>query len=1024
MKILYIILFIISPLTAFCQTVTGNVQDQEGKPLAGITVSVKDTKIATATNEKGQFRLVVEDPAAVIRFTSENMETHEIRLAGQKALTVVLKQKTNSLDEVHIIAYGTSTQRNTVGSITKVSGADISAQPVTNPLAGLEGRVPGMVVSSTSGIPGASFTLQIRGQNAVNPSLSGNIVAPLSQPLFIIDGVPYAPQNGNINQFPSLASPGSNNVYNNKYGGISPFDGINPSDIESVEVLRDADATAIYGSRGGNGVIIITTKKGQAGKTQFNLNIVDGESVVGHTMPMMNTSQYLAMRKQAFANDGLTPNNIQYDQAYAPDLTLFDTTRNTDWKKYFFGNTAHNLNVNSSLSGGTANTQFRLGAGFNRDTYIFPGDYADSRASFSANVHHISDNKRLTVDFTATYSYEKNNSSGNPNLLLAYTLEPDYPSLLDSKGNLVWNYNGVPLDGAPGGWNALSYLKELYTIQNTSLNSNLLIGYKIIDGLTFRTSLGYSTYNSQEYYGDPVAAQNPEYSPVASTRFGNNNFMTWILEPQLEYKRTFKKASFNLLIGGTIQKNTNYQTETDGSGYVNDVLIQSISGSPVQYATDSYSEYKYIAAFGRFNFKWDGKYIVDITGNRDGSSRFGPNKQFGNFGSVGGAWLFNEENFFKNKFSFITYGKLRVSYGITGSDQIANYQFLSRWNPTTYNYGGNIGYTPQNLYNPDFSWATTRKLEFGLELGFVQDRILLNSTWYRNRSGNQLVTYNLPAQTGFSSVLENENAVVQNTGFEFTLQSTILKTKALTWTSAFNITFPKNKLLSFPGLAESSYSTTYRIGQPISIVNVYRYAGVNPGTGYFQFYNASGQITEDPVQRGGGSLNDQNYAVNLDPKFYGGWQNSFSYKQFQLNIFLEYRKQTGVNYLQSVYSYLPGNEFNQPVALLNAWSKPGQVTNFEMLSSQYSQAANEANYFLQSSGIYSDASYLRLKTLSFSYSLPQPVVKKLNLQNIRFYVSAQNLFTITNYKGNDPETQNFYGVPPLKTIVCGLQLTF
>lgn len=1011
------------PLFGLCQTITGVVKNLNNELLPGVTVTVKGTTTATATNEKGQFTLNTESPNAILRFSAANMETQEMALAGKTDVVIVLKPKTNSLDEVQVIAYGTNTQRNTVGSISKVSGDDISGEPVTNPLAGLEGRIPGLEITASSGVPGASFNVQIRGQNTVNPNLAAYTIAPLDQPLFIIDGVPYAPQNGNINQFPSLAAPGSGNLYNNHYGGISPFNSINPADIESVEVLRDADATAIYGSRGGNGVIIITTKKGKAGKTEFNLTLNDGESMTGNTIPMMNTAQYLSMRRQAFANDGLTPNNILYDPAYAPDLTVFDTTRYTNWKKYFFGNTAHDLNLNSSLSGGTANTQFRLGAGFNRDTYIFPGDLADGRGSFSATIHHTSDNKRLTVDFSAIYSYEKNNSAGEPTVLTAYTLEPDYPALVDGKGNLVWNYNGVPLDGSYAGSNPLAYLKELYSIQNTSLNSNLLIGYKIIDGLTFRTSLGYSAYNSQEYYGDPLSAQDPEYGPQANTRFGNNNFMTWIIEPQLEYRKNRKKIAYDFLMGGTLEKQTNAQSEVDGYGYINDDLIQSVSGAPVQSATDVYSEYKYIALFGRFNFKWLGKYIFDLTGNRDGSSRFGPGRQFGNFGSAGAAWLFNEEAFVKDNLQFISYGKLRGSFGITGNDNVGNYQYLSRWAPTTYSYDGSIGYVPQNLYNPDFSWASTKKLEFGLELGFLKDRILFSSTWYRSRTGDQLITYNLPSQTGFSSILENENALVQNTGIELSLQLALVKNRQLSWNSSFNITFPENKLISFPGLAGSSYSTTYETGEPLSEVYGFKYAGVNPSNGYFQFYNAAGQLTENPVQRGSGKFNDFAPIGNLNPKFYGGWQNSLKYRQFQLDMFVEYKKQLGMNYLGQIYNYLPGNEFNQPVALLNAWKTPGQITGYEILSTQYGQAATDARDFTESSGAYSDASYIRFKTISFSCSLPAPIAQKMGLSALRLYVSGQNLFTITGYKGNDPETQNFYGIPTLKTIACGIQIT-
>jgi hypothetical protein len=413
-----------------------------------------------------------------------------------------------------------------------------------------------------------------------------------------------------------------------------------------------------------------------------------------------------------------------------------------------------------------------------------------------------------------------------------------------------------------------------------------------------------------------------------------------------------------------------------------------------------------------------------VTGNRDGSSRFGPNRQYGNFGSVGGAWLFNEEKIIKDNLPFLSYGKLRGSYGTIGNDQASNYQFLPRWAPSTNAYGGVTGYVPQNLYNPDFSWASTKKLEFGLELGFFKDRLLFSSTWYRSRTGNQLISYSLPAQTGFSFVFENENALLQNTGFEFVLSATVFRKDKFSWNSSFNMTIPQNKLLSFANLANSSYSTTYQIGKPITEVYGFRYAGVNPADGYFQFKGANGQLTESPVTAQSGSFNDFSPIWRGYPDFYGGWQNNFKYGQFQLDIFLLYAKQTGQNYLGQIYSLTPGLQYNHPVTLLNAWKTAGQVTSYQVLSAQQGQTITSAQDFIQSSGAYSDASYIRVKTIAFSYALPTGLLKKLSVQNLRIYVSAQNLFTISDYKGNDPETQNFYGVPPLKTISCGIQTTF
>lgn len=1009
------------PFIVFGQTITGTVEDTQKKPLAGVTIMEKGTQHATTSNDKGEFRIKLNTSDPSLIFKATNTETLEIKVNGQKNLLVILYPKLTSLDEVQIIAYGTNTQRNSVGSISKISSSDIQQQPVTNPLAALQGRVSGLSITSSSGVPGASFTVQIRGQNTLNPTAFG--LTPKDQPLFIIDGVPFAAQNDNVNQFRSVISPGTGSYYGNAYGGVSPFNSINPADIESIEVLKDADATAIYGSRGGNGVILITTKKGKVGKTSFDLSLDNGISIVPHAMPMMNTEEYLKMRREAYVNDGLTPNNILYDAAYAPDLTVFDNSKFTDWRKYFIGNTAHHLNSNAAFSGGNEATQFRISGGFNRDTYVFPGDYGDKRANLSTNIHHISTDKRFTLDFTANYAYDRNNASGSQNLLTAMTLEPNYPNPVDGLGNLIWNYKGVPLDGSYAAYNPFTSFKAEYTINNTSLNANLLASYELLKGLFFRVNTGYGTFDSEEYSSNPLASQNPAYSPVATANFGTNNAKTSIIEPQIEYKSNFSKALYSFLLGGSYQEKNNKTTQVEGSGYINDDLIHSISGSATQTASDASTLYKYVALFGRFNFRWDSKYILDLNGRRDGSSRFGSGKQFGNFGSVGAGWLFSEESFVKNHFKQLSYGKLRASYGITGSDAIGDYNFISRYAPTYYNYNGTLGYLPQNLANDQLGWATTKKLEFGLELGFLQDRFLISASWYRNRSGNQLISYLLPTQTGFANVLENTAALVQNKGWEFNAQAKIIHEKNFSWNLNANGTIPNNKLLAFPGLSNSPYATIYQIGKSTSEIFGFRSAGVNAQTGVFQFYDAAGKITNSPQQPTGNSLGDFYDLGNLNPKFYGGIGNTFTYKNFQLAVFLEYKNQLGINYLAQLYG-TPGVEANQPAALINShWSGPGdQNASFQKFSSQYGDAAIALSNYKLSDGIYSDASYLRMKTLAFSYSLPTDFLKRLNISALRLYINAQNLFTLTGYKGNDPESQNFYGVPTLRTITGGFQI--
>lgn len=1023
MKNIFLLSFLFFPFVSIGQTVRGYVFDNRNEPITGITITLKETESNTTTDKQGRFAIAVPPEGGILVFSGIGYSTVEVQAEFDTELKVNMSGERNNLDEVQVIGYGTTTRRYNVGSVTTIKAEDIAKQPVSNPLAALQGRVPGLVISATSGLPGASFNVQVRGQNTLSSSVQGlGVATPLDNPLYIIDGVPFAPQNGNINQLRSIQSPGGATVFNNQYGGSSPFNSINPADIESIEVLRDADATAIYGSRGGNGVILITTKRGANGKTEFTADVSSGVSVIGKTIPMMDTREYLAMRREALANDGLEPNLTLWDPAYAPDLLAFDDAKHTDWKDYFMGNTARNTIANASISGGNQYTNFRLSAGFNRNTYIFPGDFSESRTNLAVNLQHRSVDSRFGIDFSANYSYTINNSSGSPDLLMAYRLEPNFPDLLDDHDNLVWSYNGIDLGMGING-NPIAYLRNLYSTENTLLNSSLQLSYKVSKALQLRASLGYNTVMGEEYFGNPLSAQNPHRGLEAEATFGNNNFGTWIAEPQLEYRKPVGQGTISILIGGTIQYSTNDKTQITGIGYANDDLLGSINGASDRYVSDGFSEYRYAAVFGRANYRLKDKYILNLTARRDGSSRFGPGRQFGNFGSIGAGWLFSEEKFISDNLHFLSYGKLRASYGITGSDAIGDYQYIPRWAPTTYPYNGVVGYSPQNHFNPTLSWASTRKWEAGLELGVYQDRILLTSTYFRNRSGDQLVSYYLPTQTGFGSVVDNWDALVQNTGFEFVLQTNNLQKQHFGWTSSFNLSVPRNELIAFPDLETSPYATRYVVGRSLGTIYGFDFAGVNPETGLFQFRNAQGELTSSPVSPSGTSFNDFIPIGNRDPKFYGGLQNTLRYKGIQLDLFLEFRKQLGTNFLQQAYTFTPGHQYNVPAALLDRWQKEGDMNDLQRFTASYGDAYRTGQHFVMSSGVYSDASYIRLRNLNLSYTFGSATAARLGLSRFRIHAAAQNLFTFSGYQGNDPETQSLYGVPVLKTFVLGINLT-
>ena len=999
--------------------VRGRVFDEQGSPIPGATVTVKGTTHSINTDGAGYFTIKGIDDKSILVITVIGYQPKEMAVQSYMG-NIKMSLSASKLDDVQVIAYGTATERTEVGSIAKVSSEEIMSQPVLNPLEALEGRVAGLLVTTSSGTPGSALKIQIRGQNTIGSVPSSTIVP--DNPLFIIDGIPFAPQNTSINRVQGVndangvGSPGS---------GISPFNSIDPADIESIEVLKDADATSIYGARGANGVILITTKSGKAGKTKLTGNLYTGVNSLTRTMPLLNTDQYLKMREEAFANDGIKP-TANPGNSFAPDLKVFDTTRNINYLKQLYGTNASTQNADLALSGGDAHNTFYFSLGYDRQTYLFPGDFVDDRLNGNFRIHHTSSDNKFIADVSAGYSYDRNDVPGTPTILSAYTLAPDFPALTNPDGSLKWDYKGINYSSyfPFGSTNPMAYLKRSDIVGQYSFLSSLLLSYEILPGLKIKTVLGYNTLTANEFSTYPASAQNPASSPLSVANKSINNFYTYDAEPQISYDKQLGKEKFSLLAGGTLEKIDNNYVGIAGSGFSNDLLLGSISSAKTITSTDGNTPYKYSAGFGRINYTHDDEYIVDLTGRYDGSSRFAPGKQWGRFGSAAGGWIFTKEKSVKDVLPFMSFGKIKASYGTTGNDNVGNSLYTSNWSAlaTSYLYNGSVGYLPKNLENPDFSWSTTRKIDAGLDLGFLSDRILLSADWFRDRSSNQLVQYQLPSQTGFSIVTQNFQADVQNKGWEFLLSGTVLKQSAFTWKTSFNVTIPQNKLIAFPGLASSSYANYLVIGQSVNTIFGYKYVDVNPTTGVYEFMTKAGTVSSTPSAAKG----DNKFIIgNTDPKLYGGWRNTFGYKGFQLDLFFEFRKQKGLDYMSS-FTEAVGNEFNVPVDALNVWTKPGDIATYERLTSQTfgTAASNAFTYYRTSSGVFTDASYIRLKTAGVSYALKSNWIQVVGMSSCRLFVNAQNLLTFTKYKGNDPETQNYYDVPPIRTVAAGVNFGF
>jgi TonB-dependent starch-binding outer membrane protein SusC len=434
---------------------------------------------------------------------------------------------------------------------------------------------------------------------------------------------------------------------------------------------------------------------------------------------------------------------------------------------------------------------------------------------------------------------------------------------------------------------------------------------------------------------------------------------------------------------------------------------------------NNYTEYRYQAIFGRLNYNIQDKYILDITTRRDGSSRFGPGNQFANFGAVGAAWIFSSEDFVKKQIPFLSFGKLRSSYGTTGNDQIGNYQYLSTYSPSYYPYQNSSGLVPTSLSNPNYAWETNKKFEVGLDLGFLKDRILFSVSYYNNHSSNQLVGYSLPYITGFSSVQENFPAVVRNTGLEFSLNAGLVKSRSFSWSISANLSIPRNMLVSFPNIEQSGYYNQYVVGQPLSIHPLFQYLNVDPNTGIYQFVDSKGKPTLSPV-----------YPDDIKPlkkvaiDYFGGLQNHFQYKGWNLEIFFQFTKQTGWTYMKNYFT-VPGMLGNQPAAVMNRWKTTGDIEPFQKFSQGYDSAytAFSSTVFL-SDHVIDDASFIRLKNVSLSYTFPNASIAKIKMQYLKIYLQAQNLITFTSYFGMDPENQSTSSLPPLKVITAGIQFTF
>ncbi len=971
-------------------TISGTVTDMKGLPLGGVNIIVESTNQGTISDMDGTYSIEA-DPNDILIFSIVGFKAMNVPIEGRAVINVTLEEDVTQLGEVVLNAgYYMVSEKERTGNIATIEAATIDKQPVGNPLAAMQGHMSGVNIVQSTGVPGGGFSIEVRGQNFING---------VTDPLYIVDGVPYGSQ--------SLGSDDVSKTIVNS--DISPLNAINPNDIESIEVLKDADATAIYGSRGANGVVLITTKKGKAGKTRFDAHLSTSLGQVSHFMDLMDTRQYLEVRREGVNNDGLDGFlGVPAYDFYWPDITLWDQNRYTDWQRELIGGTAYRNNAQLSVSGGSDRTQFLVSGAYLKETTVFPGDANYKRASVHNNINHRSDNDRFRLNLSTSYTREDNLLPRSDLSFQAYTLAPNAPALFDEDGNLNWENNT---------WdNPLAGLEEKFGMKTSTVLANALVSYELLEDFEVRASMGYTDYRLDSYRTLPSSARNPRFNFTAqnySNLTTNSSKRTsWIVEPQLQWKHDWDKFSMDVLFGTTFQQETTEQLVLRGTGFPNNSLIFNLTAAEqVEVRTSTDSDYKYNAVFGRVNLKLLDRYILNLTGRRDGSSRFGPGKQFGNFGAVGMAWIFSEEALVAES-SILSFGKLRASYGTTGSDNIGDYQFLDTYTVTGADYDGVAILSPSGIFNPLFGWEVNKKLEAGLELGFFRDRVFVNASWYGNRSSNQLVGVPLTATTGFPELTGNFDATVENSGIELDFRSINLRADGFKWSTTFNISVPKSKLVRYDGLETSTFANRYVIGEPLSIVKLYRSLGVDPETGQYviEDYNGDGAIS---------SNGDLQWIEDLAPKFYGGLGNTLNWGNLTFDVFLQFKKQKGYNTLRD--NAAPGYRRNASVDLFyDRWREPGDVKPIQVASSGLIAGASNEDLQRRSSAVVSDASFIRVRNISLNYKVPYLE----NGLDVNLYLQGQNLLTFTKYKGPDPEQTLNNRLPPLRQLTLGLKVGF
>jgi len=972
-------LFIVFHISAYGQNkpmvnavLKGRVIDaQANAGLTGVSVQIKGITNGTTTDNGGEFTLYTGQKFPFTLVVSYiGYETQEI-VADGSPITIRLKEALNQLNDVVVVGYGTQKRSDLTGSVASVPKEALTQQ-VSSFERLLQGSVPGVQITQTSGQPGSPVSVRIRGGNSIT---AGN------EPLYVIDGFPIYNNNGDASA--GVAS-GPN---------INALSGLNPSDIESIDVLKDASATAIYGSRGANGVVVVTTKRGKAGRNIVNYDGSYGVQQVSNTVDVLtDAKQWALLKNDARVNAGKAP--------YYTDDQIAQLSDGTDWQNAAF-RTAPAQNHQLTISGGDDKTHYAVsGNYFKQEGVLLNTDFErfSGRLNFDRQV---SSAFKVNASFTAS---KTNANIADDNLVRFLLLMPPTVAIRDANGEYTYQSEfETPLG------NPIATLEEETNQSNTNrILGNVFGEYQIIEGLTAKVSIGADIINNKENRYIPTTIyQGANTNSTGTAAVGSKVASSWLNENTLTYVKKFgERHAFNAVVGFTQQALRSEYVTAGSQGFSAEQLTYNDLGGGVVYTkpASGSSEWALKSFLGRVNYTFDDKYLFTVTARADGSSRFGGNHKWGYFPSAAFAWNASKESFLKLP-EIVNNLKFRLSAGLTGNQEIGVYQSLATLSNNNYFFGGNavIGYSPNRIGNPDLGWETTAQYDAGIDVSLFNSRINLTVDGYYKKTTDLLLDVPLPFTTGQSSALQNYGTVA-NKGLEFALNTTNIQGD-FNWSSGLVLSINKNKILSLGDGIESIISgvSIAQVGQPL-------------GTFYGLKTNGIFQLTDDiahlPVYLTNNQPGDQRYVDkdgsnditatgdrfligNAQPKFLGGFSNNFSYKNFDLSVFFQGSYGNKIfNQNKQQLEILSGQQ-NASITALDRWT-PQNQGNVIPRAYEDPAAVNSDRYV-------EDGSYLRLKNLTLGYTLPLTFASKAHNVKIRFYFSAQNLVTWTKYTGYDPE---------------------